>query len=83
MRAVLHGDTPVRHDFSGGALCVVHLRLSLRNCLPQTASVCVEAGVAAEGASAAGAFLRDMSRPPFAPGRPIGLLHCCGIQASV
>lgn len=43
----------MRHDFSGCALCVVPLRLCLRNCLPQTASLCVEAAAPSVAAAAA------------------------------
>ena len=60
MRMVLRGQTPVQHAFdgsSGGGMCVVPLRLSLRNCLPQTASLSVEAGLTAEASQRDGARL--------------------------
>ena len=56
MRMVLRGNMPVRHDFDGGSVCVVPLRLSLRNCLPQTASLSIEAGLAMEASHRDGAL---------------------------
>lgn len=57
MRMVLRGQTPVQHAFdgSGGGVCVVPLRLSLRNCLPHTASLSVEAGLTVEASQRDGA----------------------------
>ena len=53
---VLRGQTPMRHAFGDGSgLCVVPLTLSLRNCLPQTASLSVEAGLTVEAAQRDGA----------------------------
>ena len=52
VRSVLRGAPLVQHDFSGSALCVVPLRLCLRNCLPQTASLCVEAAAPSVAAAA-------------------------------
>ncbi len=56
MRMVLRGDMPVRHAFDGDSgVCVVPLRLSLRNCLPQTASLSIEAGLTVEASQRDGA----------------------------
>ena len=53
----MRGETPVRHAFDGSGVCVVPLTLSLRNCLPQTASLSVEAGLTVEAAQRDGAAL--------------------------
>ncbi len=58
VRMVLRGDMPVRHAFDGDSgVCVVPLRLSLRNCLPQTASLSIEAGLTVEASQRNGALM--------------------------
>ena len=68
MRMVLRGDTPVRHAFDGDSgVCVVPLRLSLRNCLPQTASLSIEAGLTVEASQRDGAhagYTKRLERLP-------------------
>ena len=59
VRMVLRGDMPVRHAFDGDSgVCVVPLRLSLRNCLPQTASLSIEAGLTVQASQRDGARAR-------------------------
>ena len=68
MRMVLRGDMPVRHAFDGDSgVCVVPLRLSLRNCLPQTASLSIEAGLTVEASQRDGACTQLMRNPTSMP----------------
>ena len=68
MRMVLRGQTLVQHAFGVGGVgvCVVPLHLSLRNCLPQTASLSVEAGLTVEASQRDGARSQRMSATGFA-----------------
>lgn len=44
IRALAEQGPSVQHNFAAACLCVVPLRLHLRNCLPHPASLSVEAG---------------------------------------
>ncbi len=45
----LVGPGRVSHDFGAAPFCTVRLLLRVRNTLPSPASVCIEAGKAADG----------------------------------
>lgn len=69
-RAVVRGQQTVQYDFSGGAPCVLRLQLAVRNCLPQAASVSVEAGpqhsASTDGESAMGFGITTKGLTPAA-----------------